>query len=496
MFDAKNLCQNLSMNKFCGLKGSWWSLVLGAIVAYCFVLWWPSRMLPYYWDGAMTTNTASHILLERKLWPLIVEYTDFAHPPLFNLLHLGFLHLFGDSMLAAHLLMLPFLPLYLISSLFIAMSLTRNRLTAMGIVTIIAFTPFVIAEYLYLYIDLPAATLGLLAVALQLKRRLLWASVFLVMAVLIKLTVLLLIPMMAYIHWTQRKDPKRINSWLFGSGFLWPSLISAAIWLIYHRIYTHWWLVIPGREQYSPDNVESMVASLSMVFNALFVDQSRIVLMVLGLLYLIKQPYNWWKQTTFRISLLALVSYMLAYAFMGEITYRYLLYCYPLAVLLVGLALEQLSLKPIQILGISLLISFIFFKSWYPQNYIRPQTYLIKPPEDFRAGDIIRLGLQTSIYIEENFPDTLVYGTYPESYQLSKAYHGYVKEDHAFAYCQDFEPRTILNDGVIVMIHQFSPLQPACADLVRRYASEKLKHFELNGLGVDVYALGTISKKG
>lgn len=455
-------------------------LVALLILVYSLAIWWPTRNLPYYWDGAMTINKASRVIIERNFSPLIVEFTDFAHPPLFNLLHIAALKIFGDTLLAAHLLLLPFLPAYLGLTYVLAKRALNDVALAFAATALVATTPFVLAEYGQIYLDLLLGVLAIGALVAQLYRRTSLAVVFFSLAVLTKLTALIVLPMMVWLAWYQGKTKTGRKKTLL---YLVPIAIAIA-WLAYHHSYTGWWLLLPDRTTYQPKDFNGLLGSLQTVFHALFVDQFRWLITLVAASGLMKAYRYLKKEHLALILLLGVLLTVVFYTLVGELNYRYLLIAYPLAIVMGLYVLKPFSFKSSYILIGSFVIALLFYSSWHPRTPLLSE-YLIKPHEDLRYRDIIELGKQTTSYIATNHPNAIVYGTYPESYQLAEPFQGYTDILVPFDFCHYYQPQP--NREVLIMHHKYSPLQPVCEQLLSQVPHELVKTFEQNGFWVNIY---------
>jgi hypothetical protein len=450
------------------------------ILMYSLAVWLPTRNLPYYWDGAMTINKATRVIMERNYTPLIVEYTDFAHPPLFNLLHITAIKVFGDTLLAAHLLLFPLLPIYLGLTYIIARKTLNDTALAFAATILIATTPFVIAEYGQIYLDLLLGVLVLGAIVAQLHRRTSLAVMIFSFAVLTKLTALIILPMLIWLSWSQSKArAHRRKTWMY--------LISVGLtgaWLLYHHSYTGWWLLLPNRTTYQPENFSDLLNSLQTVLYALLVDQFRWLITLVAAFGLMK-GYRYLKKEYLTLTLLlGAVLTVVFYTLVGELNYRYLLVAYPLAIVLGIRVLKPFSFKSSYVLIGAFVIALLFYSTWHPSMPLLSE-YLIKPHEDLRYQDIIELGKQTADYIATNYPNANIYGTYPESYQLPESFQGYTQKPVAFNYCHYYQPQP--NREVLIMHHKYSPLQPVCEQLLSQVPHELVQTFEQNGFWVNIY---------
>lgn len=455
-------------------------LVALLILVYSLAIWWPTRNLPYYWDGAMTINKASRVIIERNFSPLIVEFTDFAHPPLFNLLHIAALKIFGDTLLAAHLLLLPFLPAYLGLTYVLAKRALNDVALAFAATALVATTPFVLAEYGNIYLDLTMAVFVLAALLAQVYKRWRLAITLLTLATLTKLTALVSLPMLAYLALKQQGEKKNWRPLLW---YVFPVIIATA-WVLYHHSYTNWWLVIPGRNSYIPTDISELIASLEQVGFALLIDQFRWVMSLVFVISLIKGRHLWKKDILLTAFILGILLVMGQYVVMGELQYRYLLFVYPL-VIIVGLTFTRSVIKkPAHLLiGVGVVCLF-FYSAWHPRM-TNLTEYLIRPYDDLRYLDIISLGTQTTQYLVDEHPTGVVYGGHPESYQLPESFQGYTQKPVAFNYCHYYQPQP--NREVLIMHHKYSPLQPVCEQLLSQVPHELVKTFEQNGFWVNIY---------
>jgi hypothetical protein len=452
------------------------------VLCLALAIWWPTQNLPYYWDSALFVLPASRHLLSTRFQPLIAIGHDFPHPPLFFLLHA--LTLLRPSLLTAHLLILPFLILYLWSVFLLAHSLFRRSAFAFIALLLIALTPFVLAEAGQVYLDLPAAALSLASLAALVFRRRPLAVLFLSLATLTKLTALLFLPALLYLDGFQ--NPSRPSLSRFKPWLLPPALCF--VWLLYHHQITGWWLFAPDRPAYVPHHFSRLFASAQTVLSTLFLSQNRLALSLLASLSLLKKPLAYLTPPPLlKTGLIALITTLLFYTLFGEINARYLLSVYPLFLLLSLYLLRRLHPHPLFLPAAALLIGFLFIQAWHPPAP-PGQTYQLKHFEDLRYLDVIALGRQTSAYLEVHFPQALIVGTYPESYQLSDPLAGYVARPLAFTYCRHYRPEP--GRSAILVRHSLSPLQPECASLLQSTKSpQPHRQFNARGLTAHIYLL-------
>ena len=83
-------------------------LILVSILSFAtFILWWPPRMLPYWWDSAGYIMHAARFFLDINFTSFILPsdstISAFAHFPLFPFLLALVWKIFGESLLVTHI---------------------------------------------------------------------------------------------------------------------------------------------------------------------------------------------------------------------------------------------------------------------------------------------------------------------------------------------------------------------------------------------------------
>jgi hypothetical protein len=128
----------------------------------------------------------------------------------------------------------------------------------------------------------------------------------------------------------------------------------------------------------------------------------------------------------------------------------------------------------------------VFARAWHPRL---PLTvgYDFAPPQDLGYLDVIAIGVDSARYVEANLPDAEVYGSVPESYELTRPYEGYVTSPHSVAPCSSFVPHP--GKTQVLFRHPYSPGQVPCAELVLQTGSRFLRRFVSNGKWVELYVV-------
>lgn len=448
-------------------------IVIGLILVFSLIVWWPTRVLPYHWDSAGFVINSARKLLASNFSPLIVPDSDFAHPPLFIATLAMVWKLFGQNLISSHLLMLPSLPIYLISVYYLAKRLF-NREVAVGTALLCATTPVVLAEYGLIYIDLPMAALNVLGLAFWTHKKYVIGTVIFTLAALIKLPVLGIVVGLFLWH-TIKKEYKLLI-------FLVAPFVFVGLWLVYHHNIEGWWIAIPNRLSQSPNTIETLIASLIFFTSKFFLDHGRIYLTISGLAgigYLIFKGRQ--KVANMYILFVLLVCGSILFVLSGEFGARYGIFLYPLwysiCVYAIFTVCKILHIQRFFIVIIGILVV-VYITNWHPKTPAS-RSYEFRPSENFAYRDMIEIGMQMSTFAQKQFPKAVYYGGFPEVYQLTQPYQGYVRSPLTFYQCQNFSLDPALQQ--IIIFHPYSPSQLACNSWLARLFVIPLARFEQNG---------------
>lgn len=450
------------------------------VIIFSIVIWWPSRYLPYFWDGAgYLINTAYDFYNSTSPF-LISLHTNFAHPPLFPLLLSIVWRLFGDTRLVSHLVMFPFLPMMLISTYYLVKKILPTTL-AIFATTLVALSPTVIAEYINVYVDLPSAALITAGLCLLVYKKWFPSVIFLTLSLLIKLPMFTLIP----IFYLLLPKNKRL--------YLLLPIVTIGIWLIYHYQMTGWLFNEPIR------NIE-YAKTLTQFFNSFltfivefFIAQGRYVwllMLIVGGSIIKTNHYKINSQhlTYLKAFSLGILATAVFYIFTAEIAPRYLLYVTPIYALLVSYAvfyiLTQLSKnKILQVIILIIPVSILLFY-WRPS--LQPTTkYDFLAPYNLHVYDYIHSFRQLSATLELIAPNAEIYGGFPEVQMLTEPHQGYVSKPLDFRACNQYAFKPEVSQYIVA--HPYAPSQLNCAELLGQIKVIPQARFENNGIWVELY---------
>lgn len=505
-----------------------WVWVLVSVIVYSTAIWWPTRYLPYHWDSAGFVINATRDLRAENFAPWVAEHSDFAHPPLLMTMLGVAWNIWGESLLVSHILMWPFLPLLMMSAYWVARALLKDTKVdeptklagAVGAALLSGMMPVAVAEYGIIYIDLPSGALASLALAAGMYGKFGWAGVLLTMAALIKESALIILPALGWLAAGRIWEKENVENkdWVvklqtlakkkYWSTWVWlglPVLVWVS-WLWYHVETTGWGLVRPGRPQPTAKSLSMWWQSFGFIFGRFAWNQGRWLLTLLGVIAAVVVGGNrklrketWtpeWQATS------GLVIFGLTiYAYSGEFATRYGLFLMPtfiaLSMATIGLGLSSWLSKSYRwwaMSGVALLVAWVFYGAWWPVSKPLIDSsgrilvkYEFGVQEDMSYKDMILIGKQLGEFLTMAYPSAHVYGGFPEVYQLTQPYQGYVTKPFMFSKCNEFvwNPDEIQ----IVIVHPYSPEQQLCRLLLDAVELEPLMHIESNSKWLEVYKI-------
>lgn len=477
-------CYSVSVKKYLTFD----AVTVVLILIYCLILWLPTRFYPYHWDAAGYIINEAVTLKANHFWPITNQNSDFSHPPLFPLLLASLWSAFGVSKLVSHLLILPFLPLLMISTFFLIKKLFNRQIATLS-TFLIGTVPVVLAEYGNIYPDLPTAALIVLAFALFVYHQKYPAIIAFTLAVLFKETAVIFLPFfLIYPDLTAiLKQPRRQIPWLI-------PVAALALWFFYHFLTVGWVYTRPGRPLMIISSLKEFYQSMTYIFWQIGFAQNRWLAGLLGLISAIllfyKRIWTYFHKPGFLALAISLIIAILFYTVIGEFASRYglvlILLWYVLSLVLASELIRPLSAKryapAMLVIGIALIMGNIL--TWHPSK--QPQnTYDFRPPDDLSYIDMIDVFRQLGLYsaIENNNPHW--YGAFPENLYLTQNYLEYVKTPALFSMCNQFA----LNRDIrqLIIFHPYSPGQVDCENLLQTVSVKPYKQLTKGDKWIEIY---------
>lgn len=474
------------------------------IIAYCIFVWWPTKTLPYHWDSAGFVINAANKFYTQGLIPWIAEYSDFAHPPLFMTLLSITWTTFGQKIIVSHILMFLFLPIIMISTYLIGKKIFLYKenepslhieVLSLGAAFLTGTAPFILAEYGMIYIDLPTAALITASFAFGLYKRWGAAVVLMIFAALIKETALVALPSFVFLGLSESISINKKKSLVVRLNFLKDFnflkrillLISPflvwAVWILYHYFETGWWILRPGRTSQDLSAFSILISSFFISWKMFFLQGRWIVstLAILSAVILFFKNREILKDRILVSFYILIISSVVFFSIFGEFTFRYASFVIPffflLSTKLIYEAVKTFNKRADLIVAtIAIVIGLgLSILSWSPK-YGFTKVYEFGAPIDLNYMDMIKIGEESSGFLSDNFSTAQIYGAFPESYQLTQPYQGYVGKPLLFKSCKEFKHED--NKTIILVIHPYDPGQLDCQIITSIYSLKELKRFK------------------
>ena len=287
--------------------------------------------MPFFWDTILTSSITQHFYdfgFENCITP---AQFDAGHPPLFYMYVTGFYHLFGKSLFAAHLSILPFTLLSVLSFIKILQHFQFEKKQQFIGLLLYFSIPAVITQNCLVSYDTVLLSLYLAAILSILKNKKIVLALLLVIIVGITLRGLFcLVALSIIIFFLENKNRR---SWLKWNLYFIPSVIIIAAWLYYHYTQTGW-LLSTNTSAWSEQR--GFIDAFGLFKNSVsiarcFFDLGIIILSLLSLFYVIQKK----KFDNYTLlCLVPLVIFSIAFLpFKNPINHRYFLIVYVLMLL-------------------------------------------------------------------------------------------------------------------------------------------------------------------
>jgi hypothetical protein len=284
---------------------------------------------------------------------------------------------------------------------------------------------------------------------------------------------------------TSRGERRKARAWVA----LAAPFAVVAVWLAYHQEATGWLLWRPGRRVVVAHDPATLARRLLTVADMLLLGQWRGALLVAAggaLLWVRIARGSWVPLRNVAPHVAILATGCAFFAAVGEFGLRYGLYLLP-SYLVAMLCVVRAALpRALSFVAGGAALFAAFVVRWHPH---RPptSTYVFRPDEDLAYRDMIAIGQRSARWLEREFPDAEIYGTEPESYQLTEPWHGYVDAPLRFAPCSAFERHP---DRVqIVYVHAYHPGQLRCRRIVEALDAPAIRHFQSDGKWLELHRI-------
>lgn len=460
--------------------------------------WFSTVNIPYWWDSAGYVISGAKYLLDNNFTPLVIGPAGktIAHPPFFIALLALFWKVFGESLFVSHLLNLIFSILIIVFISKIPFVLIKNHLSATltGFFSSILFifTPLFQAQLGIVYLELPMVAFSLGAIYMFLQGRYKYYLVLAALAIITKETALYifasLVGIKVFLELRQNFKANLKPLIHQALSLIFIPLIPFLLWLIYHFSVNGWFFIAPGQQRGIDPNLIPVQLNNALSFT-LF-EQSRLLITITTVFLLAFLYFK--KKGALNSGVLYLLGVLIAtpvFYGVSEFLHRYVLIALPILYILFFFAISAVLSNKSKLftlllpLILTLVFSFWFYKNWDLHRQINNWHF---PPleENLEYLDIVKLGKNLSEYLQVNYPNEVVYTTFPYDYMLSQPYQGYTKKPMQVKHCRDYKKGEPIK---LMVFHFLSPEQPSCARLTESINWPKAYKFEKNGKFLILY---------
>ena len=290
-----------------------------------------SSDLPFFWDTLLTSTITQHFYTNGFQQLILPQNFDAGHPPLFYIYITCWYIVLGKSLFIAHLAMLPFCILGIVSFIqlmrFFSFSKTQQYVGVLLYFSI----PAVLTQNTLISYDQVLLSLYLAGLVAILKNK---KIAFLIIAIgIVGVTLRGLFGIAALSLTLFFIQHKNIKSWMQWNIFLLPSVAIIAFWYYYHFTQTGWWLSTNAAgwsQQRGIVDVKGLFKNFLSIARCFF-DMGIVVLSILCAIYFFKikkiDKYLW-------LFLIPMLLFSISFLpFTNPINHRYFLIVYVLMLL-------------------------------------------------------------------------------------------------------------------------------------------------------------------
>ena len=479
------------------------------LVGIVFVFWSSTMDTPYWWDSAGYIVHAARYYLETNFSSIFLPsdsaISDFAHPPFFVISLALVWKFFGESLLVSHLFYLPFIFLAIIFTYLLGKEIANfkdeniNYLVGFSSALALLFSPVFLAQTGIIYPEIPITAFSVMAVYFFITKRP-WgyiasaslalfskeSSIVVVLAILVSMIIQFLFNFLK----GHRGEFGALVKKLF---FYSTPIFLLIIWFELHKLATGWMFVMPefqGRFTLDSFNFQR----ITLTFNFFFWDQGRAILtlFITGCLF-----FSIFKSKLRKkllelkniIPIFLIIIFVPSFFGILEFLHRYIVFGLPFLYIiffvLFGHALP--SGRMFFMLMVLIILVLMFAGRWDDHREIDNWHF---PPleENLEYLDVIEIGQQMSMFVQEEYPEAVVYTSFPTNYMLREPFQHYITKKIEVYDCNQYKSGNKID---LIVFHFLSPRSVNCLQLMRSLGfSNVVKVFEKNGKEIRIYEQG------
>jgi 4-amino-4-deoxy-L-arabinose transferase-like glycosyltransferase len=334
------------------------SIILLGSILFLWIMRWDSLTLPYFWDEMGVYGNGVQYLYQNGIGILphsLPPELSRGHPLFFYTLHASVLKVFGNSLFVSHSFALLISSLTLISTYLLAKEF-MSKIVAAGCVFLLLSQPIFMAQSGLVIPEMAIALISTLAILSFLKKEYLISALLLCTGVMIKESVILVAAFLGFTYLLQLLRTKQLIKSLTRLLIFTLPLFVFLIFLLIQKS-QHGWYFFP----YHTDIIQEGAFSgfwerLELHYKFMFFKQGRNQWLIAGVLSVLSIAfYKNSKKLGLLLAFFIVNLLVFSFAFYMD---RYLLYLFPILVVIVGTGLYFISFKnPLISLLLLLLLS-------------------------------------------------------------------------------------------------------------------------------------------
>ncbi len=298
-----------------------------------------SWQLPFFWDTTLTSTITQHFYAHGFQGFITPSQLDAGHPPLFYIYVTCFYYLFEKTLLAAHVSMLPFTILGIVSFISLLQHFSFSKAQQVTGVLLYLAIPAVITQNTMVSYDAVSLSLYLAALSAYLKNyKMVFAFVVFGMLGITLRGLFCVASLSATIFFTENKQFK---AWFRWNVLFAPAIVIAFAWYIYHYTQTGWLFATKAEAWTEQRGLADAMGLLKNGFSITrcFFDLGIFILTSLSLFYVVQKR----KADTYTLLWLipAMIFSVSFLPFTNPINHRYFLIVYVLMLFPVLLFLAE-----------------------------------------------------------------------------------------------------------------------------------------------------------
>lgn len=497
---------------------------LSLLTLTALLLWWPTRMLPYWWDSAGFIMRAAKFYFDTNFSSFILPsdfvYSVMAHPPLFPYVLAIVWKIFGNSLPVSHLFYLPFVLATVVGTYLLAKKIAQfadhatRHSVGFGAALLLLATPLFVAQIGIIYLEIPTAAFAVWALYFFLQKRMIPYIVSASFMLLMKEVSFIVIGAIALVTCGEfvrdllvRAEPFKqlMRRYAILLLFICAPILILVGWFAWHWLATGWLFALPYYDDaFHGEIMEISLWKIFAVLQYFFLAQLRwipTIFLALALFVIASRgmlPRFFGNVNVRGLASAGLIAVLTPVLF-GKLEFlpRYVVFALPFFCIFftytLGWVLQARGIrdpvgasKGIVFWAALLGLAFAFTLQWDTKKGLDKWNF-VPLEENTEYLHVIRTGKQMAQFVEENYPDARVLTSFPANYMLAEPFQGYVSRPIQIGLCDKYKEGDRVD---LIVFHLLSPASVQCRDLVQGLNFKPLDAgaFAESGKWMQIYA--------